>query len=196
VVPVQPLPPHCSQGPAQLPSIAVVAGVAEVVTGAEVEAAVVETTSVVLCASTAELGSQIENHTVCRTHVKPLAQHVLPVQSCPPHWPHSSAQAPLLADDVVATVAAGVVLVVAEEAGVVVAELTDDSDDVVATGASEVATPWPEGSTAMSAQFQNSSPKAPVPLGPQQLFSQVTQDAMPPYTHSEALQPSSAIFLK
>jgi hypothetical protein len=48
----------------------------------------------------------------------------------------------------------------------------------------------------MSAQFQNSSPKAPVPLGPQQLFSQVTQEAMPPYTHSEALQPSWAIFLK
>jgi hypothetical protein len=32
----------------------------------------------------------------------------------------------------------------------------------------------------MSAQFQNSSPKAPVPLGPQQLFSHVTHEAMPP----------------
>jgi len=167
-----------------------------VVTCADVEAAVVEPAAEVVVVSTTELSSQIENHMVCCTHVKPLAQHVLPVQPCPPHCPHSSAQALLPADIVVATMDAGVVLIVAEDAVVVVAEVSDDSDDVVATGAFEVATPWPEGSTAMSAQFQNSSPKAPVPLGPQQLFSQVTQEAMPPYTHSEALQPSSAICLK
>jgi hypothetical protein len=90
----------------------------------------------------------------------------------------------------------GVVLAGAEEAGVVVAEVAEDSDVVVAFGASVFASPCPEGSTATSAQFQNSSPKAPVPLGPQQLFSQVTQEAMPPYTHSETLQPSWAILLK
>jgi len=110
-----------------------------VVAGAGV-AAVVEPGAVVVSAPTTELSSQMENHRVCFTHVKPLAQQVLPVQSCPPHCPHSSAQAPLLSDDVVALVAARVVLVVAEDAGVVVAEVADDSD-VLAAGESVVASP-------------------------------------------------------
>jgi hypothetical protein len=57
-----------------------------VVIGAAVVAATeVEPATVVVSAPTAELGSQMENQMVCLTHVKPLAQQVLPVQSCPPH---------------------------------------------------------------------------------------------------------------
>jgi hypothetical protein len=65
--------------------VAGVAGAAVVVTGAAVAAAEVEPATVVVSAPTAELGSQMENQMVCLTHVKPLAQQVLPVQSCPPH---------------------------------------------------------------------------------------------------------------
>jgi len=88
VVPVHPVPPHCSHGPAQEPLASVVAGVAGaavVVTGAAVAAAEVEPAAAVVSAPTAELGSQMENQMVCSTHVKPLLQQVLPVQSCPPH---------------------------------------------------------------------------------------------------------------
>jgi len=50
-----------------------------------VAAAEGEPATVAVSAPTAELGSQMENQMVCLTHVKPLAQQVLPVQSWPPH---------------------------------------------------------------------------------------------------------------
>jgi len=115
-----------------------------------------------------------------------------------------------------AEVDAAVVVVAAEEAVVAVVGIADDcavvvvaaagacvvvaagACVVVAAGACVVAPPWPEGNTAMSAQFQNSSPKPPLPLGPQHVFSQVTQEfrCSPCNNHSGVLQPSSAICWK
>merc|ERR1719221_2310709 len=41
----------------------------------------------------------------------------------------------------------------------------------------------PAGSTATSAQFQNSSPNCPFPLGPHTVFSQVAQSCIANITH-------------
>lgn len=186
--------------------IAVVVGaVAVVAAGASVAGAAV----VVSASSTKELGSHMENHSFSSAHVKPLAQQVLPCQPCPPHCSQASAQVPLLGDGTAVVVGEG--LVVAEVAGAIVVAIAvvteacavlvgaaEDSGVVVATGVCGMPPPCPNGSTAMSAQFQNSSPKPPLPLEPQQVFSQVTQESKcePCNTQSETLQPCSAICLK
>mmetsp|Transcript_48869 Transcript_48869/g.91574 ORF Transcript_48869/g.91574 Transcript_48869/m.91574 type:complete len:171 (-) Transcript_48869:793-1305(-) len=137
-------------------------------------------------------GRHCAYHTLSTKHSRPSSQHVGPSQFRPPQGAHTLEQVVGEAVEVDGTVDWDVVPTetVVDCAAVVdaVADAVVDAD----ADDDEVDGEEPSlGRTAMSAQFQNSSPKLPPVL--QQLFSQFAQLAKIWGCHAAASHPRAAI---